>query len=129
MINPQVIFKKQTKMNGTTKILYLLSLLLLLSSCKTLINENELKNDNKDDTQENVIKEKSRIEVRFSCGEKGILEYTNDGWEILEEYSEEKICTWKSFAATKDCDMEKDKGCKITEPDKIGEERIYILEK
>jgi len=25
--------------------------------------------------------------------------------------------------------MEKDKGCKITEPDKIGEEKIYLLEK
>jgi len=25
--------------------------------------------------------------------------------------------------------MEKDKGCKITKPDKIGEEKIYILEK
>ena len=28
-----------------------------------------------------------------------------------------------------DCDMEKDKGCKITMPDKIGEETIYLLEK
>jgi len=25
--------------------------------------------------------------------------------------------------------MEKDKGCKITMPDKIGEEKIYLLEK
>ena len=25
--------------------------------------------------------------------------------------------------------MEKDKGCKITKPDKIGEEKIYLLEK
>ena len=40
-----------------------------------------------------------------------------------------KICTWKSVPATKDCDMEKDKGCKITKPDKIGEEKIYLLEK
>ena len=40
----------------------------------------------------------------------------------------EKICTWKSVPATKGCDMEKDKGCKITKPDKIGEEKIYLLE-
>ena len=40
-----------------------------------------------------------------------------------------KICTWKSVPATKDCDMENDKGCKITKPDKIGEEKIYLLEK
>jgi hypothetical protein len=25
--------------------------------------------------------------------------------------------------------MEKDKGCKIKKPDKIGEEKIYLLEK
>ena len=25
--------------------------------------------------------------------------------------------------------MDKDKGCKITKPDKIGEEKIYLLEK
>ena len=25
--------------------------------------------------------------------------------------------------------MEKDKGCKITIPDKIGEEKVYLLEK
>jgi len=25
--------------------------------------------------------------------------------------------------------MEKDKGCKITKPDRIGEEKIYLLEK
>ena len=32
-------------------------------------------------------------------------------------------------SATKNCDMEKDKGCKITKPDRIGEEKIYLLEK
>ena len=32
----------------------------------------------------------------------------------------------KSSPATKDCDIERDKGCKITKPDKIGEERIYV---
>ena len=31
--------------------------------------------------------------------------------------------------ASDDCDMEKDKGCKITKPDKIGEEKTYIIEK
>ena len=72
---------------------------------------------------------KNKMEVRYSCGEEGISEFLNDGWTIVEEFSEEKICTWKSFPATKDCDMEKDKGCKITAPDKIGEEKVYLLEK
>ena len=77
----------------------------------------------------NNITEKQRIEIKFSCGEDAIKEYLNEGWIILKENTQEKICTWKSFPATKDCDMEKDKGCKITKPDKIGEEKIYILEK
>ena len=70
---------------------------------------------------------KNRMEIRFSCGEEGIKKYIEDGWVILEEYTEEKICTWKSVPATKDCDMDKDKGCKITKPDKIGKETIYLL--
>jgi len=49
--------------------------------------------------------------------------------DYIKEDSQEKICTWKSVPATKDCNMEKDKGCKITMPDKIGEEKIYLLEK
>ena len=73
--------------------------------------------------------EKKRMEIKFSCGEDSISEYLDDGWVILKEDSQEKICTWKSVPATKNCDMEKDKGCKITKPDKIGEEKIYLLEK
>ena len=73
--------------------------------------------------------EKERMEIKFSCGEDGISKYLDDGWIILKEESREKICTWKSVPATKDCDMDKDKGCKITKPDKIGEEKIYLLEK
>ena len=79
--------------------------------------------------KENPKQEKKRMEIKFSCGKDGISEYLNDGWIILKEESQEKICTWKSIPATNDCDMDKDKGCKITKPDKIGEEKTYILEK
>ena len=100
-----------------------------LSSCKASINkENPIKNLEKN-INEISNSEKKRIEIKFSCGEDGISEYLDDGWNILKEDSQEKICTWKSVPATKDCNMEKDKGCKITEPDKIGEEKIYLLEK
>jgi len=98
---------------------------LLLSSCKTSINEDKLI----DESYENLNSEKNQIEIRFSCGEDNISKYIEEGWVIIDEYSEEKICTWKSFPATKDCDMEKDKGCKITKPDRIGIERIYLLER
>ena len=83
----------------------------------------------KEDFNENINSEKKIMEIKFSCGENRISEYLEDGWIILKEDSQEKICTWKSVPASKDCDMEKDKGCKITKPDKIGEEKIYLLEK
>tara|TARA_B100000401_G_scaffold311339_1_gene214664 strand:+ start:1322 stop:1582 length:261 start_codon:yes stop_codon:yes gene_type:complete len=83
----------------------------------------------KEDFNENVNSEKKIMEIKFSCGENRISEYLEDGWIILKEDSQEKICTWKSVPASNDCDMDKDKGCKITKPDKIGEEKIYLLEK
>ena len=102
---------------------------IFLSSCKTPINkENPIINLEKN-INEISTTEKKRMEIKFSCGEDGISEYLDDGWKILKEESQEKICSWKSVPATKDCNMEKDKGCKITKPDKIGEEKIYLLEK
>ena len=80
--------------------------------------------------EKEVTENENSIEIIISCGEDSNLEkYINDGWKIKKEYSEEKICSWKTIAASKDCDLEKDKGCKLVEPDKIGEERIYLLEK
>ena len=102
---------------------------IFLSSCSTSINkEYQLKNLQKN-IKENPNPEKKRMQIKFSCGEDGISEYLDDGWKILKEDNQEKICTWKSVPATKDCNMEKDKGCKITKPDKIGEEKIYLIEK
>ena len=100
-----------------------------LSSCGSSINKEYPIINSEDNINENANSEKKRMEIKFSCGEDGISEYLEDGWIILKEDSQEKICTWKSIPATKDCDMEKDKGCKLTTPDKIGEEKIYLLEK
>ena len=91
-------------------------ILFLLSSCKT--------------AEKKVTESENNIEIIISCGEDSNLEkYIDDGWKIKKEYSEEKVCSWKTIAATKDCDLEKDKGCKIVQPDKIGEEIFYLLEK
>ena len=109
--------------------LALLIFLFLLTSCRTTINKDYPVINTDEKLFEEKNSEKKRIEIKFSCGENGISEYLKDGWIIVEEDSQEKICTWKSFPATKDCNMEKDKGCKITKPDKIGEEKIYLLEK
>ena len=102
---------------------------ILLSSCRTSINKDYPLNNLNGDTNEEKNSALKRMEIKFSCGENRISEYLDDGWIILKEDSQEKICTWKSVPATNNCDMEKDKGCKITKPDEIGEEKIYLLEK
>ena len=116
-------------MNLIKHSLQIILIAIFLGSCSTSINkENQIKNLEKN-INEISSSEKKRIEIKFSCGEDGISEYLDDGWNILKEDSQEKICTWKSFPATKDCNMEKDKGCKITKPDRIGKEKIYLIEK
>ena len=102
---------------------------IFLSSCSTSMDKEYPTNNLEENLNENITSEKKRMEIKFSCGDDGISEYLDDGWIIIKEDSQEKICTWKSVPATKDCDMEKDKGCKVTKPDKIGEEKIYLLEK
>ena len=103
--------------------------LIFSTSCSnSVIKEFPVINSD-ENIKENPNIEKKRMEIKFSCGEDGISKYLDDGWIILKEDSQEKICTWKSVPASKDCDLEKDKGCKITKPDKIGEEKTYLLEK
>ena len=95
---------------------YIFMIFFLIVGCKTPI--------------EKINDKENTIEIITSCGENSELEqYINDGWKIKKEYSEEKVCSWKTIAASKDCDLEKDKGCKLLQPDKIGEEKIYLLEK
>ena len=116
-------------MERIKRISQILLILIFLSSCKTLSNKENLIINSKENIKGNTNSEKKRMEIKFSCVEDNISGYLDDGWVILSKDSKEKICTWKSVPATKDCNMEKDKGCKITKPDKIGEEKIYLLEK
>ena len=103
-------------MTKLKKFLYLFTMMLCISGCKAF--------------EKNNTETKNNIEIIVSCEEDSDLEkYINEGWKIVKEYSEEKVCSWKSIAASKDCNIEKDKGCKIIKPDKIGEEKIYLLEK
>jgi len=116
-------------MKNTIRFFLLLVGLLIISSCKTLTNKDTFIDESKENIKKISGSEKNQLEIRFSCGEDGISKYTDNGWVVVKEYTEEKICTWKSVAASKDCNIEKDKGCKITKPDKIGQEKIYLLEK
>jgi len=120
---------KVKKMNLIKQFLQIILIAIFLSSCRTSTNKENPINNLEKNIEENPNSEKKRMEIKFSCGEDGISEYLDDGWNIIREDTQEKICTWKSVPATRDCNMEKDKGCKITQPDKIGEEKIYLLEK
>ena len=116
-------------MKGIKKFFKIFLALVLLTSCRTSINNETPIINSEGNINENNNSDKQRMEIKFSCGDEGITKYLDEGWIIVKEDSQEKICTWKSVPATKDCDMEKDKGCKLTKPDKIGEEKIYLLEK
>ena len=120
---------KFKRVKSIKQLSHILSVLIFLTSCRTTINNEDLEINSKGNINEYTNTEKKKMEIKFSCGEDGISEYLDDGWNIIREDTQEKICTGKSVPATKDCNMEKDKGCKITMPDKIGEEKIYLLEK
>ena len=111
------------------KLSQIFLIVLFLTSCKTSLKKDPPQINLDENINANTDSENKRLEIKFSCGDEGISDYLNDGLIIIKEDSQEKICTWKSIPATKDCDMEEDKGCKITKPDKIGEEKIYLLEK
>jgi len=69
---------------------------IFLISCKTSTNKKYPINNLEKNIEDNPNSEKKRMEVNFSCGEDGISEYLNDGWNILKEESQENICTCKS---------------------------------
>ena len=103
-------------MKANKRLTYILIIFFLIGGCKA--------------PEKEVTDNENSIEIIVSCGENSNLEkYINEGWTIKQEYSEEKVCSWKTIAASKDCNLEKDKGCKIVKPDKIGEEKFYLLEK
>jgi len=101
-------------MKRIKKLSQIFLIVIFLTSCKSSLKKDSPIINSEENINENTDSEKKRMEIKFSCGDDGISEYLNDGWIILKEDSQEKICTWKSVPASKDCDMEKDKGCKIT---------------
>ena len=91
------------------KIIKQFSLIILITifliSCRSSTNKEYPINNSKKNIDENPNSEKKKMEIKFSCGDNLISEYLDDGWNIIREDSQEKICTWKSVPATKDCNM------------------------
>ena len=119
---------KMNKIKNLVKALNIFFILILLSSCDGYLN---LNNINKKDPLINSQKSKSKdkLEITISCEEENIAKYIKDGWKIKNKKSKEKVCSWKSIPANNTCNIEKDKGCKIIQPDVFGTETIYFLEK
>ena len=90
----------------------LILIAIFLISCRTSTNKEYPKNNLEKNIEDNPNSEKELMEIKFSCEEDGISEYLDDGWNILKEESQEKICTWKSVPATKNCNMKKIKDVK-----------------
>ncbi len=66
--------------------------------------------------------------VYIFCDEGDIQDYLDKGWEVVETETEVVPCSWKTEKARPGCNL-KDKGCKISVPDKMGEQIKYLLEK
>tara|TARA_B100000963_G_scaffold210868_1_gene183696 strand:- start:3940 stop:4311 length:372 start_codon:yes stop_codon:yes gene_type:complete len=115
------------------KALNIIFILIFLSACNSEFKFNgpkiKTKTSDKYDRSGKNIKNQRNLEIKISCGDGNIEEYLQKGWEISKVDSIEKTCSWKSIAANKTCDIEKDKGCKVIVPDKLGTEKIYSLKK
>ena len=111
------------------KAISIFFVLVFLSSCNGGIKFNRIKNKNDPFIKSDKINLKDKLEITISCDDESIDKYLNDGWKIKNKKSKEKVCSWKSIPANDNCDIEKDKGCKIIKPDKLGTETFYLLEK
>ena len=111
------------------KYFNLVFIMLLLSSCSVKDYLIQTKSNKENNINTNSNKKNKKLEISISCGKGSIDEFIREGWVVKKKYSEEKICSWKSVPANNKCDIDLDKGCKITKPDKIGVEVFYLLEK
>ena len=110
------------------KYLRLILITLLLSSCSLKDYLIQTKPNKENNIKSNSNKKSEKLEISISCGKGSIDKFISEGWVVKKKYSEEKICSWKSVPANNKCDMDLDKGCKLTKPDRIGEEVFYLLE-
>ena len=75
-------------MKNSIKITQLFLLLIFLTSCESTANKKELIIDSEEPKSQQTKLLKSKMEVRYSCGEEGISDFLNDGWIISKEYTE-----------------------------------------
>ena len=97
---------------------------ILLSSCQKDVN---IKPNIQENSNEGSIEPRNEITVKVLCNKGTIQSYLDSGWRVIDRKEKDITCSWKTIQATKGCNLEKDKGCRITVPDKKGKETIYTL--
>ena len=60
----------------------LILIAIFLISCRTSTKKEYPTNNLEKNNEENTNSEKKRMEIKFSCGEDGISEYLDDGWNL-----------------------------------------------
>ena len=120
---------EMNKIKEFLKALNIFFILILLVGCNGDFNFYKTNKKNDPLINPQKINNKNKLEITISCEEESIEKYLKDGWKIKNKKSKEKVCSWKSIPANNNCDIEKDKGCKIIKPDSFGNETIYLLEK
>ena len=60
-------------------------IIIFLTACKTSLKKDYPIINSEENNNENENLKTKKMEVRFSCGEKGLSEYLDDGWKIIKE--------------------------------------------
>ena len=66
----------------------LILIAIFLISCRSSTNKEYPTNNLEKNIDENLNSKKKRMEIKFSCGEDGISEYLDYGWNIISEDSQ-----------------------------------------
>ena len=113
------------KINKVSMIL-LIAVVNLIEGCTVVDKFESLIKQKEPGIERKITKKRT---VSFACGQEGINKYLEKGWQVINTEEKDIPCTWKTEKANSRCDIDKDKGCRITVPDKIGKEFIYTIEK
>ncbi len=123
------IMRTTLSLMASSKFLYPTVLISTLICGCSLLNEPEKINLPIFNPQK--IKKEVTIQkqLSISCNKEDINDYLSKGWKIVKSEEVEVTCSWKAKRSKPGCDMNNDKGCKITVPNKIGKLINYTLEK
>tara|TARA_Y100001970_G_C13699846_1_gene586622 strand:+ start:104 stop:454 length:351 start_codon:yes stop_codon:yes gene_type:complete len=109
-------------------LIYFIPLFILINGCQTNSIIPEFIIDTVEETEtEEETQENNELIITESCGNENLKEYLEKGWIIENSEEKEIVCTWKTMALNNKCDINLDKGCKITVPNTYGIEKKYYL--